>query len=300
MSAAVKSENWQGKTDGLPWMQRSLLFFTQGIGLYVFYGLTFVVTLFYLITNRREYNATKNFYMRVFGMSSLKAVIYTHRNFYTLGKIVMDRFSAYGGRQFKIDIENPEQYEEMENGNEGFVQLSSHVGNYEMAGYMKPFKKKKLNVLVYSGETETVMENRKRIFEANNIKMILSDGSMDHIYSINNALERGEIVGIPADRIHGSAKSIKSPFFDGNIALPMGPFLVAAQRDLPVTIPFVIKKSATRYSIYTHIFRLSGEQKEKPLREKAAIIAAYYAKRLEEVVREYPLQWFNYFDVFAP
>ena len=280
-------------------MQRSLLFFTQGVGLYVFYGFTFIVTLFYLITNRREYKAIKSFYRRVFGMSSIKGTIYAHRNFYTLGKIVMDRFSAYGGRKFDIDVENKEQYDELENGDEGFVQLSSHVGNYEMAGYMKPFERKKLNVLVYSGETETVMKNRKRIFDANNIAMIISDGSINHIYEINNALERGEIVSIPADRIHGSAKKLEVPFFDGKIALPMGPFIVAAQRDMAVTIPFVIKKSATRYAIYTTIFRLSDKQKEAPLREKAAIIAAFYAKQLENVVREHPLQWFNYFDVFT-
>lgn len=279
-------------------MQRSLLFMTQGIGLYVVYGITFIVTLFYLITNRREYKATKAFYMRVFGMSSVKGTIYAHRNFYTMGKIVMDRFSAYGGRKFDIEMENKEKYDELENGDEGFVQLSSHVGNYEMAGYMKPFDKK-LNVLVYSGETETVMKNRKRMFDANNISMIISDGTMDHIFSINNALERGEIVSIPADRIHGSAKSISSPFFDGKIALPMGPFLIAAQKELPVTIPFVIKKSATRYAIYNTIFRFSPEQAELPIREKSAILADFYAKRLEDVVREYPLQWFNYFDVFV-
>lgn len=279
-------------------MQRSLLFMTQGIGLYVVYGITFIVTLFYLITNRREYKATKAFYMRVFGMNSVKGTIYAHRNFYTMGKIVMDRFSAYGGRKFDIEVENKEKYDELENGDEGFVQLSSHVGNYEMAGYMKPFDKK-LNVLVYSGETETVMKNRKRMFDANNISMIISDGTMDHIFSINNALERGEIVSIPADRIHGSAKSISSPFFDGKIALPMGPFLIAAQKELPVTIPFVIKKSATRYAIYNTIFRFSPEQAELSIREKSAILADFYAKRLEDVVREYPLQWFNYFDVFV-
>ena len=93
-------------------MQRSLLFMTQGIGLYVVYGITFIVTLFYLITNRREYKAIKAFYMRVFGMSSVKGTIYAHRNFYTMGKIVMDRFSAYGGRKFDIEVENKEKYDE--------------------------------------------------------------------------------------------------------------------------------------------------------------------------------------------
>ena len=106
-------------------------------------------------------------------------------------------------------------------------------------------------------------------------------------------------MSIPADRIHGSAKSISSPFFDGKIALPMGPFLIAAQKELPVTIPFVIKKSATRYAIYNTIFRFSPEQAELPIREKSAILADFYAQRLEDVVREYPLQWFNYFDVFV-
>lgn len=290
------SNKWQGKTDGLPWMQRSLIYMTKGVGLYIVYMITAFVSFFYIFTHRVEYKAVKRFYKKAFKMNGLKAGLYAYINFYNMGCVVMDRFAAYGGRKFHIKNENEDEFLKMTEGEEGFIQFSSHVGNYEMAGYMTSFSRKRLNALVYGGETETVMRNRKRIFEANNINMIIVDSSMSHIYSINNALDRGEIVSIPADRIYGSQKSIKCHFMGGNAYLPMGPFAVAAQKNRTTFNVFVIKSGVTKYTIYLSKHTFTDSDKDMSVRDKAAMLASEYAAELEDIVKRYPTQWYNYFD----
>lgn len=278
-------------------MQRALIHLTQGPGLYVVYGMTYIVSFFYFLFMRREYKAIKSFYKRALKVGGFKATIYAYRSFNKMGQIVMDRFSAYGGRKFQIESPDADKYNKILESDGGVVQLSSHVGNYEMGGYMEKFGKKRLNALVFSGETQTVMENRKRMFEANNINMILTSSNMDHIYQINNALDRGEIVNLPADRLFGSTKSIKCDFFDGKIVLPMGPFIMAAQKNLPVVVPFVMKRGVTKYRIYINIISPISCSNEST-REKATTIATKFAQMLEDMVKKYPSQWFNYFNVF--
>ncbi len=42
---------------------------------------------------------------------------------------------------------------------------SSHIGNYEIAGYSLPTEEKRFNALVFGGEKESVMTNRNRLFK---------------------------------------------------------------------------------------------------------------------------------------
>lgn len=64
-------------------------------------------------------------------------------------QVVIDRFAMYAGRHFHVDIEGMEYFQELAARPEAFVQLSAHVGNYELAGYTLVSDKKRLNALVF-------------------------------------------------------------------------------------------------------------------------------------------------------
>ena len=90
-----------------------------------------------------------------------------------------------------------------------FMMMSSHVGNYELAGYTFKSVGKRMNVLLFSGEKASVMENRQRLFEDNNIGMVPVMDDMSHLFEINRILSDGEMLGVLADRINGSTKSLR-------------------------------------------------------------------------------------------
>ncbi|MDE5870179.1 MAG: lysophospholipid acyltransferase family protein, partial [Muribaculaceae bacterium] len=116
---------------------------------------------------------------------------------------------------------------------------------------------------------------------------------MSHIFEINAALERGEILSMPADRIFGSQKSFLVEFLGGVAAFPQGPFLMAAMRDIPVLFVAVMKENSRSYRI---IVKELDKRSDGRLKGKAEYLAKEYVKLLESVVEEYPAQWYNYFD----
>lgn len=158
--------------------------------------------------------------------------------------------------------------------------LSSHVGCYEMAGYSLVSQNKRFSALVYGGESATIMKNRAKVLAANNIGMITTQEDMSHVFAIHNALSAGEIVSIPADRRFGSKKHVCCQFFGEEAKFPMGAFSVAKAHEAEMLAVFVMKESMRRYRI--HIREVHTTQE--------------YATALEEIVRKYPEQWFNYFD----
>ena len=87
------------------------------------------------------------------------------------------------------------------------MQLGSHIGNDELAGYeLRP--PKKMSALVFGGEGEALTENRERILGGNNVRLVNISGDMSHLVILNNALADGEIVNIHGDRVFGSNRTV--------------------------------------------------------------------------------------------
>ena len=166
-------------------------------------------------------------------------------------------------------------------------------GNYEMAGYTLSSNNKPFNALVFGGEKQSVMNNRSDMFADKNIHMIPVKGDMSHLFLIDRALQQGEIVSMPADRIFGSPKYVKVELLGGFVKLPMGPFSVATMRGLNVVAVNVMKTTANSYKIYV---KPLDYDKDAPRKMQIEQIAKGYVTELERMLTLYPTQWYNFFD----
>lgn len=199
---------WQGTTYGNGWMHKWLIRLLRHTDTRVLYAFAavFIVPVC-LIVNPAQ-RITYRYFRDRWGMSWLRAVIKTYVNFYMFAQVVIDKFAMYAGRKFKTEIEGYDYFLTLAGKEGGFIQLSAHIGNYEIAGYTLTAEKKRFNALVFAGEKESVMRNRNRMFGDRNIRMIAIKPDMSHIFLINNALSDGETVSMPADRVIGSQKTM--------------------------------------------------------------------------------------------
>lgn len=293
MADTLQHNEWSGKTGGLPWMQRSLIMLFRVLPLWLLYGVMALVVPFYMLFNRKGYHAMYRFFRERMKFDRWKAFWSVYANHFRFGQIILDRFGVYAGKKYHFFTEGQELMDELETHPEGFLLLSSHVGNYEIAGYSLKPKRKKFNALVYGGETATVMENRQRIFAQNHMSMILVKDDLSHLFALNAALDNGEMVSMPADRIFGSQKNVECQFFDAKAKFPLGAFAMAVQKEVPVLAVFVMKEGMKRYHAYVQEI-VCDRQAGK--REQMVQLAQSFAEHLEAIVHRYPTQWFNFFD----
>ena len=289
----MPEKEWKGSTAGTPWMHRWLIRSLRVLPLrFVYAGAVVFVIPFCMLFAHKGYISIYHFFRRRLGQKSLRAFWNTYVNHCHFAQVIIDRFYVYGGGRLDFEIENYDLYLRLAAEPGGFVILSAHVGNYEVAGYTLAAKTKRFNALVYGGEAQTVMQNRSHILTQNNIRMIPIQGDMSHLFTMSNALAEGESVSIPADRIFGSPRHVECPLFGETARLPLGPFAIAAQRDVPVIAINVMKESAKKY----HIYIKQLEKEGNTLRERSRNLALQYAKNLEETIKDYPTQWFNYYE----
>ena len=289
-------KKWKGNTAGTPWMQRMLVkWFRYSPLLLPYFCMAWVVP-FYMLFNHSGYSAIYHYFRNRQGYGRLKSFLYVYANHFRFGQIIIDRFAMYAGKRFKIEIEGQELFDELDHLENGFIQLSSHVGNYELAGYSLIPKQKSFNALVFAGETQQVMKGRLSMFAGKRIQMIPLTKDMSHVFAINNALAEGNIVSIPGDRIFGSTRSVECDFMGACACFPLGPFSIAAQRNVKMLAVFVMKESIHKYHI--HVKKLSVPC-DTDKRTKAKLLAQNFAKELELIIRRYPAQWFNYYDFWG-
>lgn len=292
MARTLQHNDWSGKTDGRPWMQRSLIVMFRVLPLWLLYGVMAVVVLFYILFGK-SFKPTYRFFREGFGYGKLKAFWNVFVNHYHFGQLVLDRFGVYAGKKYEFQTEGQAVSDELENRPEGFIQLSCHMGNYEMSGYSVHSRHKKFHILAFAGETETIMDNRRRIFAEHNVGMILMKEDLSHLFILNSALDNGDIVSMMADRIYGSQKSVECQFFSHKSPFPAGPFAIAVQKNAPVLAVFVMKEGMKKYHIF--IQRVTWDT-SLGKREQISQLAQNFVSMIEEMLRKYPTQWYNYYD----
>lgn len=275
-------------------MQRAMLKLFRFLPLTFAYACMTPVIPFFMLFDRRGYRASYRFFRNRIGRGPLYSFFSVYANEFRLGQIVVDRFALYAGRSFQLQNDGRAVFKRLEEGESGFVQLGSHTGNFEMAGYLlRPLKR--MGVLVFSGETETVMQQRAAVFSRSDIEMVPVSQDMSHLFILNDILRDGGIVSMPGDRLFGSPKSFSCPFFGDPAPFPAGPYMLAAQRSVPMVAVFVMKEGVRKYRILT---RQLGENldPDAPSRVRGEAMAREFAAYLEDVVRQYPTQWFNFYD----
>lgn len=289
----MAQKQWAGTTYGSGGLHKSLIWTLRFIDVRLLYlfASVFVVPVCLILNDSRR--TAYRYFRDRHGYGRIRAAWATYINHCKFAQVVIDKFAMYAGKKFEVEVIGMDRFNELASKDEGFLHLSSHIGNYEIAGYTLVSERKTINAVVYAHEKASVMENRNNMFTKTNIRMITLRQDMSHLFEIDQALCNGDIVSFPNDRFMGQAKCVECTFLGKTAKFPQGPFSVATMRGLDVLAVNVMKTGLVKYRIYVTPLQYD---KEAPRREQLRQLSQAYVAELEKRVLEYPEQWYNFFD----
>jgi len=223
-----------------------------------------------------------------------RALLSTYRNHCLFGKTVIDKFAMYAGREFEVHSVGHEFYYAHVREDQPVMLLNAHIGCSEIVGYNLS-QTKPCNVLVYGGEKQELMDYRKNQFAHMGIKMIPVGIDGVDILEIVECLDRGEALSVFADRFMNPKKVIHSKIHGFKVKLSRGPFSLAVNRGIDVYMVTAMKKQDGSYD--GRITFLDYDR-TLPHREQRQQLADLYTAEIEKILDDYPLQWFNYFNIW--
>ena len=224
------------------------------------------------------------------GQGRWQALLSTYRNHCLFGQTVIDKFAMYAGYHFEVHSTGHEHFYAHVREDQPVMLLNAHVGCSEMVGYNLS-QTKPCNVLVYGGEKQEVMEYRKKQFADMGIKMIPVGTDGVDIMEIVDCLDRGEALSVFADRFMNPKKVLHG----FKVKLSRGPFSLAVNRGLEVYMVLAMKQQDGSYD--GRIIYLDYD-KTLPHREQRQQLVDLYTAEIEKILEDYPLQWFNYFNIW--
>ncbi len=295
-----KRPQWEGRTHGGSFGQKGLLFFFRytnySLGKIILYPVLSIVVLFYLIFSYRGFKSIWFYFRKIHNFGILKSLSKTYRNHFLFGENLFDKFALFAGKKkaFKVSITGQELFDEVITSTRGAIIASSHVGNFEISGYLLHQTKKRINGIIFSEENPVIQQFRNKILEENNVSQIPVRDDMSHIFAINNVLSKGEILTMPCDRIFTGNKTITLEFLGRNAEFPTGAYHIATKFEIPVLTLFVMKESMNHYRIFLNrIDNFAGGNLSS--NEKVEVLARNYVSELEKILRSYPEQWYNFY-----
>lgn len=292
----TEEKKWAGTTSGSNRMHGYLISVLRHIDVRLLYLFSYIFVIPVALVRNPSRKTAWDFYRNHLGYGRLKAAWYVYLNHCKFSQVVIDRFAMYAGKKFKVEVEGMDIFSSLASRDEGFVMMSSHIGNYEIAGYSLVSDSKTINAVVYGYEKQSVTDNRNNMFRKTNIRMIGIREDMSHLFEIDRALAAGDIVSFPSDRYMGATKTITAPFLGQEAKFPMGPFSVATMRGLDAIAVNTMKEGSRSYRIYVTPLEYDKSASRK---EQIRQLSAAYIAELEKRVRQYPAQWYNFFDFWS-
>ena len=287
---------WKGITGGGSIGQRGLILLFKYLDIRIGYAILFFVVPFYFIFAKKRAEYIYTYFRRHQHYTRLKAGWKTYLNHFYFGQVVLDRFAIFAGQRhhYSIEITGQEYWDAANAEEKGCIVISSHVGNFEIAGYLLHWQGKKINGIVFGQEAKVMQRYRNQMLNGHNVNMIPVTEDLSHIFFINNALQNGEMVSMPSDRIFSGNKMTEIEFLGTKAFFPTGAFHLALSKKANLLTCFVMRESSRQYHIYIHPLKSTPTLQNKT--DKINSLAKDYVAELEKILQLYPEQWYNFYD----
>jgi len=292
---------WSGKSKGTALGYRFFLLLIRGTSLGFTYFFVRLVAAWYLAFSDNE--PMRFYFGQIHGMDRRHTRKSIFRNYCMLGEVLVDKVAILSGLKsgFSFTFEGEEHLEEISNQGQGGVLVGAHMGNWEVAGQLLERIKTPVNIVMLEAEREAIRDILEKVMVNRDVRIIAHSGDYNHLFRIDEALGRNELVVLHGDRYLPGANTVTLPFMGRNAAFPAGPLYLASKRGVPVSFVFTMKEGKRHYHLYASKGRVYPYP-SRPATRKQEIksMVADYVDVLESMVRKYPHQWFNYYQFWTP
>ncbi len=276
-------------------------FFFMALRIFGYRGGSFLlgpVIFVYVFFSRKIQRTVKYYLERRFpGKSGWKYWLYTYRNLYSFGHVLVDRgwLGIKDNAGFVSDFSGYDTLIELIERKKGVVLLTAHVGNWQSAlAHLGSLPVKVHALMQYDQQAAAKhyfdINNRGRSFE-----IIDAEGPFGGMVDASAALQRGEVVTIMGDRfIKGSFSNVD--FLGESVRVPDAAYLLAATTGAPVIILLAAKtgKKAFQLKIWDYFYPQYANREERG--QMLQECAQKYITAVEEYLKIYPFQWYNYYN----
>lgn len=216
---------------------------------------------------------------------------------------LLDRMVLWGRglSELRMDHEGSEHLFALKREGRGGILIGAHLGSFDVprrlaGGYGVP-----LNAVMYTAHGERINRFIEELDPKSRVRVLsLEPGSMKTAFEVKSCLDRGELVGMLADRLPagGGDTPVRIDFLGLPMAFPLSPFRLACLLGVPVFLSLCLRKGEAHYETLVRPVGPAAKVPRRDRDEAAVELARAWVQGLEQACLEHPYQWFNFYDTW--
>ena len=287
---------WSGKSKGSATGYRFFIFLIRNTGIRFVYFFVYVVAAHYFLFSPKR--SSWFYFRKIHGYSWFRALRSIYLSYCVMGETLVDKVAVLSKVHslFSFEFEGEEHLHRMRDMEKGGILIGAHMGNWEIAGQLLDRVETRVNIVMLEAEHEKIKNVLEQIQVNKRIRIIPQKEDYSHLYMIDEALKRKELVVMHGDRYMPGSSTVVVDFMGKSARFPSGPLYLASKQGVPVSYVYTLKEGGSHYHFHAtplHEFSYPGRMKTR--REELKTMVESYVRSLEEIVRRYPLQWFNFY-----
>ncbi len=258
------------------------------------------VALWYALVHPGVRRASREYLSRLGAPARLADVVH---HVATFAQVSADRLFLLQGQldRFVFQRQGEKILYDLRDQGRGAVLIMAHMVSFEVLRALSREKRLPVNVVGYFRNAQRINAVLRKIDPQVDARLIeIRPDDPSFVFEVAEKIHQGEMVGTMGDRVGLDGKSVRVPFLGAEAAFPTGPYLLAAALRCPVFVGYGLYRPPNHYDLYCEPFAERVVLPRGPAREAALReLATRYAARLEHYCRQYPDNWFNFYDFWS-
>jgi predicted LPLAT superfamily acyltransferase len=222
------------------------------------------------------------------------------RHIHTFAATILDRVFLLSGEldRFAISIEGLPALDAQLRAGRGVLLFGSHLGSFEVLRVLAGTRPDLGLRVVLDKAHNPAMTQLLDALNPRIARTVIDAGrpGTDILLAIEEALGQGQVVAMLADRAQAGEPALDVPFFGAPAPFPLAPWQVASVLGAPVVLAFGLYRGGNRYDLRFEAFSDGEAVPRARRRAHIASLIRGYAARLEDLARQAPFNWFNFYD----
>lgn len=293
------AENWTARRErGSRFAVHLLVSIARVLGRPVARLILHPVVIYFLLTAPAARRASRDYLRRVLAREPRWRDVY--RQMYCFASATLDRIYMFDDSStvLRVTKHNYQVIEDFRAGGRGAILLVAHLGSFEllrsMGGERAGVRMRVLMDRASGAKANAAFSTTKSWMYQNVIDT--SESDVDRVLKVKAALDRGELIGLMADRYQPGERTTDCHFLGDRAPFPLSPWLLAGITKAPVLLAFGLYRGGSRYEMHFENFSDQLKLVRAHRHTQAHEYAQAYAARLEHYARKAPYNWFNFYD----
>ncbi len=299
---AVPLKRWTSRSIGSRLQHRIFYFLIRAGGVRLAYWVLYGVVFYYMAFRPSIRKKTRYYLEKRFpGQNTFRRFQNSYRLSVALGKALIDRAKAgiAGPETLVFSFPDEKRLFRLLSQNKGVILMNAHVGGWQVILPALNLLGRPVNLVLERDAQDVDLHYFEHARLGSPFNIIDPKGFLGGSLEMLEALERGEVLCVMGDRVSGSDKNVIGIDFLGRDArFPFSAFKIASVSRAPIVVFFSRKAGRNQYVIeIPEVIQVPEGLGRSP--ENFRPHVERFVRALEAYTREYPYQFFNFYDMWA-